>query len=718
MKLLRSLFQRTLNSVYFGILLMASIAIYIAVGSGVPEVREFFEMDEIAFFNTWVFGGLLAVFAVNMIVVTVMRIPLTPPRYGVWTVHLGIILLIASMASYFWQKYEGLAFIPMKSGTAWFYDRWERSLYARVIFTDRPGDPPRNSMPMRLGSLPRFGEYSKDHQNHSRLDRRDLQNLVPMLRDFAGQANGADSVKTLQDMVGAAHPVSIDIVEYYPYAQVKRWGVADESTPATTPRQVAIVMRDTQERSPEPIYLMSDGPASDSRISMGQLQFEHRQVPSLEDARMLAGSVERLHRLSVQFGEFNTDMFVQPGRSYPLGSSGYTLKIEAFWRNWQAIDGKSTQALSMLVERDTPPQDQPAVYRRMVLNDRDTQTDFKLEASGGPMGVRQSTPLDPELFVRYRHADPVDLAPKITSNRVVFVTNQQDKTVIALSTDMHQAARVDQFDFSKPGAETGRIVASAAANEMAPNRTQVLSFDFALVQNVVRDERILVVPEEERDSEVGQAGSSQVVKVRVSSGDFSEYVYVPFSQFAGERAWPERQIVIPGAASPFYLQLSNTRWRMPVRVQLDRFEAMPFAGGQVGPGSLMRDFKSHLILTELDRFGEPIQATASLNYPAFYSRPLAGFLPGESWIFYQAQWDPVGQSFTILGVANRPAIRTMAFSCVLIAIGLLYAFYIKPVIVNRMKKKALEEAQRRRSLAQGTNGFGNRTSLHDASLLN
>ncbi len=76
---------------------------------------------------------------------------------------------------------------------------------------------------------------------------------------------------------------------------------------------------------------------------------------------------------------------------------------------------------------------------------------------------------------------------------------------------------------------------------------------------------------------------------------------------------------------------------------------------------------------------------ASLNHPIYFN--------GGRWLFFQAAYDPnVPHTWTQLGVGNRPAVRVMEAGCGLIVAGLLYAFYLKPVIIRRMKERALAEA--------------------------
>ena len=80
MPVLRWIYRNVLNSVPFGIAVLVSIALYVAVGSGLVGLRERLGMDEMLFFNWWPLKLLIVLLICNLSVVTVNRIPLTPPR--------------------------------------------------------------------------------------------------------------------------------------------------------------------------------------------------------------------------------------------------------------------------------------------------------------------------------------------------------------------------------------------------------------------------------------------------------------------------------------------------------------------------------------------------------------------------------------------------------------------------------------------------------------
>ncbi|MFM7808147.1 MAG: hypothetical protein ACKPEA_09515, partial [Planctomycetota bacterium] len=70
--------------------------------------------------------------------------------------------------------------------------------------------------------------------------------------------------------------------------------------------------------------------------------------------------------------------------------------------------------------------------------------------------------------------------------------------------------------------------------------------------------------------------------------------------------------------------------------------------------------------------------------------------------FFQAQWDPpddgggsappsLGLNYTVLGVGSRNGVGMQLVGCIIAVLGMLYAFYVKPVIKRRalLKQKAM-----------------------------
>jgi hypothetical protein len=56
----------------------------------------------------------------------------------------------------------------------------------------------------------------------------------------------------------------------------------------------------------------------------------------------------------------------------------------------------------------------------------------------------------------------------------------------------------------------------------------------------------------------------------------------------------------------------------------------------------------------------------------------------------QGMLDEPRASFTILGVGNNPGIHIIAFGSVLMSLGIPWAFYLKPYLVRREKRRLAE----------------------------
>jgi len=95
------------DSIWLGIWLLVLIFVYSAIGSAIPQARQYFELNEFQYFNHWVFFLLILLFCINLTVVTVSRIRLNWINLGVLTVHAGLLMLCAGSVLYFGKKIEG-----------------------------------------------------------------------------------------------------------------------------------------------------------------------------------------------------------------------------------------------------------------------------------------------------------------------------------------------------------------------------------------------------------------------------------------------------------------------------------------------------------------------------------------------------------------------------------------------------------------------------------
>jgi hypothetical protein len=259
---------------------------------------------------------------------------------------------------------------------------------------------------------------------------------------------------------------------------------------------------------------------------------------------------------------------------------------------------------------------------------------------------------------------------------------------------MNQAAAA-----TAPPADAAPGTAAASASTDAPPADPAMTHPAVKIHVERHDhiqavDRAVVVPPARRDKNAEDAGVYQVAKVRVSMGDWSQEVYAQFADDAADRVraetWRGGFVTPPGAISPIQLQLGNRQRPLPVRLSLDNFQLVPYPGGSAEePNAMMKDFISTVTLTPAN--GDAYTDKAQMNHPIYYD---AG-----GWLFFQAAYDGTpAHAWTQLGVGNRPGRPIMIGGCLMIFFGLAYAFYAKPVIIRRMKQKAIADA-----LAAGKN---------------
>lgn len=682
LELLYRLWKNTLNSVPFGICTMALIGIYIAIGSGMPSVREYFEMDELKFFAAWPLILLMVLLVLNLATVTIVRIPFTPPRYGVWCVHAGIITLIYGMFVYYSQKVEGQILVPVRQSTEHFYDRWERALYVRA------GN--RAALPLRLEKLPRFDSYPVSDATPSQLDRRGLRDLKPVFM-IANREGGAPRARSLGEELGLNEEPRIDVVGYHPYAAVQTTFEAAEDAKSGDVA-IRIALHDTASNRSAEEWLVS-GQGEAARSSAFDTTFEHRHVATSDEVRQIVSAASALHRIDVLVGQTALSLNVEPGKTYPVGQSGYEITIESYLPNWRTMQGEVVDLLTFMVKSPTTQ------FRRQVIPGRTNPTDWKLDEPGaGPMGKRQEKPLDESFRTLYTFTDKYDLIGKAGSVKHTLITSGDSKSVTRIIAGRDRAVEVVEHpegsgEFAIPQMpQRGPFQPKLTAEEIA--KLPTIQVRFERRENVRRVDKVIDVPRAKRDRQEGEAGINQVLTVRISLGQTERIVHVPFSQWTAEpfMPWKGDEIWLPGANKPLRLQLGNALVGIPATVTVEKFELVPYPGGTKQAG-LMRDFKSTLRVVDSES-GQELVGVAHMNSPVYFEHQRKWFLPDESWILFQSGWNQeAGESLTILGVGNRPGVVTMTLGSVMIGLGLLWAFYVKPVLIARNKRRAVEQAR-------------------------
>jgi hypothetical protein len=704
---------RLLNSVPFGISLMVGIGLYIAGGSARPWFREagwdqipglgaWFDETDMQFFDAWPLKIMIGLLVANLVVVTWRRIPLTPPRYGVWCIHSGIITLVLSTAVYYHLKVEGRVRIYTNPAegpntVSDFYDKDERSLYIKV----------GNDLPQEIAlpDLPRMKGYDVTLGNEVELTaRKGLQQLEPTIQ---ARSDGP-AVENYGVSEKWGHPVYFDVVGYFPYANVATDFVQKPTGGATG---IEIDSSGISEETRGQFYVM----ASDWRFAAQtqfQVAFRHVELPTVEAIDNYRKSAAGLFHLTVSTngtaGPAFPQIDAQPGGTYVF-PGGYTIKVLNYNPSFPMREtGKMVSTMMLAVT--TPTQK----FQRVIIEGNPKQTDFRLGDDGRPMGMGAKLPLDPSLILSFSVDDPLRLLPQATpagfstdeaagiQHTLITAPNQPGFTDIvtgyAQPVDIREIKDANGEDMElDPMASQPQGPFSGGGDDQAAAPHAMLQLHLKRMDHLVPVDEVRVVPKSKRNNDLDESGRMQVIRVRVQFGDYSQDVLVPFSAEAYEGVslgsdpdirWQGGLVQLPGVPSTIRLQLGNRRRPLPAELTLDKFEAIPYPG----LGNSFLDYKSTVTIstpvTPDGGGGETMTGVASANHPIYYDH--------GNWLFFQAAYDGSDKKWTELGVGNRPFVNMMVCGCVMIFVGLMYAFYAKPLIIRKMKQNALAAAAARK----------------------
>lgn len=170
------------------------------------------------------------------------------------------------------------------------------------------------------------------------------------------------------------------------------------------------------------------------------------------------------------------------------------------------------------------------------------------------------------------------------------------------------------------------------------------------------------------------ARSSSAIRVRISSPEgvepaWGDSQWVMFSQFPHLGAQP-LEITLPGTQDRWQLIYSRKRHSLGATVTATKLTVDHFPG--------MRSVKSwHSDIAVQSPAGHVDYATVQTNE----TQNIAG------WTLYQSGFAEDGWSWTILGVGNRKGMLLMNIGWIIVTLGCLYAFYVKPVLLRRRRQR-------------------------------
>jgi hypothetical protein len=643
---------RLFSSVWLGIALLALIGAYIAIGSGAPRLRARLEMTDLQFFDAWPMRVLLGLLVLDLVVVTIRRIPLTLFKLGAWTVHLGILTLIAGCVWYFSCKQEGSVRLFLNQSADYCYDVTERALYAYPVKPDGTLDTAHLTI-TPLPQLPIYYEHLPEQGD-------------PVGITVANVIAGSDAVVR----IGGYYPSAVlEPVDY-------RSGVPSEAGQGPA---LALALGTGRQTFGE-AWLFARTPAE--RLLESNLPFavEYLRHPATQRVRDLQTSFAGSAALTVRLAKLGIERtyVVHEGTPIQIEGSPYTLtprQIQEMPMLSKGYENTGSTALVVDVERREGPS--VVRFRRDCLFRYPERSPDFVEENGRQ--VRRQDGVDPDI-------------------QMVFHDAAQAQAWIVEADDGALALIVRGTD----GTSTTRVLEDRAL-EVLPKERGGDGIELRIARRVENAVPVLqpqIVPAEHRPrgQTVMEVNRLSMLDVEVDAGGWRQpHVFVPFFPYGmpGERPANDQPAILDlpaGNGRPAQrvaLLLSTVRRALPSMLTLTRFEPVKYAGAR----SRYQDYFSTL-MAQSRGSGERRTLVTHLNNPA----------SDQGYFYFQAAWDgddnaPPERRFSVIGVGNHPGVWLLVAGAVLIVLGIGYAFYVKPILL-RLKKESLARWARARTASQ------------------
>lgn len=718
------------DSVWLGVFWIILILIYGTLGSAVPVFRQYFELTEFAYFNHWLFATMIVMFCLTLTVTTLRRIRFNLRNLGVLTVHTGLIVLCVGSVVYFGRKVEGDVFLEAPRIRVLSVERAQtdpdRADIASIAAVE--GRKWETNMPA-LGGRYRIEVTRVTHQGlvtaqrvellaqigneppqRIELDQSDRQKTFAKLGErialWLTPANIGDSFYDestpilLVEHRGHVERFGLPMLPYYKerFVQIGDPILDSAGNPVAPDRNTAIRpleywrmpidLHDPSRAISDdwPVTLAIDGYLPYARLEPQPRAGGERTMP-IAKVRLAASGGVREEWLVAQLPDRAT-LETDGGPSAEFRWIGESTELDPEWT--RPLSGR--HVLEVYVKD------------RNVRRSYDISTGMKMEVEGTPyvLTVEELRPNWPLMTAGFQNArTPIALvwvdSPEQSFQRSVMqrfpeLNQDRDRAGSRISTEKNLVDENLELRYFDASHDHYMIVAGSMLSptlihtavggrrsvfvpELGKSYASEGGGSMTLVSYIEKptfEMLPVVVPERSRRSfgTVRRGESLVRVHLRSKEGDWERRVWVPFSLYNTKHDGTQSTVVreVPGLGD-LRLVYGRAEVPLPARLALERLQTDFYPGRQQASG-----------WTSYFRFQTPdgqVQRTkAWLNNTAKV---------GE-WTLFQSQAAGDHESFTVLGVGNRQGVMTMLAGCVLITLGMAYAFCVKPVLVRRRRE--------------------------------
>ena len=178
---------------------------------------------------------------------------------------------------------------------------------------------------------------------------------------------------------------------------------------------------------------------------------------------------------------------------------------------------------------------------------------------------------------------------------------------------------------------------------------------------------------EERRLDISARSMSAIRLKFTGRGDksaWSETRWCPFSLYPDVDVRPI-QVALPGSDAPWEIIYSRVRHDLGATLATGRLDVEYFPGRRG-----IKGYRSEVMIQP--PAGSPYPATVQTNRTATVG----------PWTLFQSGFAEDHWSYSILGVGNRVGMLPMDIGWIVVTLGCLYAFYVKPVLLRRARRLA------------------------------
>ncbi len=754
------------SNLWFGIFWAVVLFLYCSVGSGASELRQlpWFEMTEYEWFHWWPFNVMVICLTLCMSVITIRRIPLRKINAGVWMIHTGIVILTLGSYYYFTTKVEGdapvfrrqvrvvlpgmtepVSFVAIPGSfaeaiagpDAWHFEVQSTNTSWPILSDKHKGDKayavsvmvhPPGGEPFIRQLLDGYPQYTEDiipgkgraqKTIGRKLVKEELQLtldyepttvfhvmktwalFVRRVGDKAWRQRPIEGLPRYNDHIASRDQVFMDSQTKLPLRALDLPVPATEGADALGDADVRITgylryaqmrqqWRDGGERLNPVVNISTVSDTGDTQSyelmafdpahrSAGSGSIEFVWLDSAEEITDLPSSSTAKLRLHIPETGKTHDITLSDktvvgadGPFTPIENTKYRFRIRGV-QDGLSLPGSRGMVSVALVDVITPEgeftrwvADQPRMTRDMH---------HTKDGSGDPHAAADRD-IDKRLEFSYTPAGaPIILAGY--PGGLHFVFNTQDQRLIDRTV------------------HTGETVAVVPGLSIRIN-------DFWT--HATSDTKPYIVPRESRQRKAEEMFA--MIRLEIDTGSGRQTSWLRFNRYAlpnetyayqGRFAYAPETFRLPNGERVEVL-FSRQQLPLPSPIALEAFTLDTHFGGYSGSVSTIRNYVSSLKFFEQGHWSDAADKI-SVNSPTEH---------GGYW-YFQSMWDKPssgnpggGMNYTGLGVGNRNGVYIQLFGCCLSVVGMMFTFYVKPILTRRRAQAARARTHRTREKEDDT----------------